>query len=48
VLAYERAFVSLQFGYGAAITTVMFILILAVSIIYFRVFNPEEEVATHE
>jgi multiple sugar transport system permease protein len=48
VLAYERAFVSLQFGSGAAITTVMFILILVVSIIYFRVFNPEEEVATHE
>lgn len=48
VLAYSRAFVSLQFGSGAAITTVMFVCILCASIIYFRVFKPEEEVTTYE
>jgi multiple sugar transport system permease protein len=48
ILAYNRAFVSLQFGSGAAITTVMFVGILIASIIYFRVFSPEEEVATNE
>lgn len=48
ILAYNRAFVSLQFGSGAAITTVMFIGILAASVVYFRVFSPEEEVATRD
>jgi multiple sugar transport system permease protein len=48
ILAYNRAFVSLQFGSGAAITTVMFVGILIASIIYFRVFRPEEEVATND
>lgn len=48
VLAYNRAFVSLDFGSGAAITTVMFVGILIGSIIYFRVFKPEEEVSTRE
>jgi multiple sugar transport system permease protein len=48
VLAYNRAFVDLQLGSGAAITTVMFIGILACSIVYFRVFKPEEEVSTHD
>lgn len=48
VLAYERAFIALRFGSGAAITTVMFGLILVASVIYFKVFNPEEEVATNE
>ncbi|MFB6108389.1 MAG: carbohydrate ABC transporter permease [Haloplanus sp.] len=48
VLAYNRAFVDLQFGSGAAITTVMFVAILFASIVYFRVFRPEEEVATHD
>lgn len=48
VLAYNRAFVSLNFGSGAAITTVMFVGILIGSIIYFGVFKPEEEVSTRE
>jgi len=48
VLAYNRAFVGLNFGSGAAITTVMFVAILISSIIYFGVFKPEEEVSTRE
>jgi len=48
VLAYNRAFTALQFGSGAAITAVMFVGILCTSIVYFRVFRPEEEVATHD
>jgi len=48
VLAYNRAFIDLQFGSGAAITTVMFTGILITSIIYFGVFSPEEEVSTRE
>lgn len=48
VLAYNRAFVDLRLGSGAAITTVMFVGILIASIVYFRVFNPEEEVAAHD
>jgi len=48
VLAYNRAFIDLNFGSGAAITTVMFVGILAASIVYFRVFRPEEEVSTRE
>jgi multiple sugar transport system permease protein len=48
VLAYNRAFISLNFGSGAAITTVMFVGILIGSIIYFGVFKPEEEVSTRE
>jgi len=48
VLAYNRAFVDLQFGSGAAITTVMFVGILLASIVYFKLFKPEEEVSTRE
>jgi multiple sugar transport system permease protein len=48
VLAYNRAFISLNFGSGEAITTVMFVGILIGSIIYFGVFKPEEEVSTRE
>jgi multiple sugar transport system permease protein len=48
VLAYNRAFTALNFGSGAAITTIMFVGILITSIIYFRVFRPEEEVATRD
>jgi len=44
VLAYERAFISLQYGTGAAITTIMFVFVLLGSIIYFVKFKPEEEV----
>lgn len=48
LLAYDRAFIDLSFGSGAAITTVMFVGILIGSIIYFLVFKPEEEVSTRE
>lgn len=44
VYAYNQAFGTFQFGRAAATTTVMFLVLFVVGVIYFRVFKPEEEV----
>lgn len=44
IYAYKTAFRQQSYGEGAAITTLMFLLLAVVSVIYFRVFSPEQEV----
>jgi multiple sugar transport system permease protein len=44
IYAYSQAFGQQDYGTGAAVTTLMFLLLAVVSIIYFAVFSPEEEV----
>lgn len=42
--AYDLAFSELQFGRASAVTTMIFLLLLAFGALYFLIFNPEEEV----
>lgn len=44
IYAYKKAFGELNYGEGAAITTMMFMILATVSIVYFYKFSPEEEV----
>lgn len=44
ILAYQEAFGVYQFGSAAAITTMMFLILSAFGVVYFRLFSPEEEV----
>lgn len=44
IYAYRRGILSLLTGIGAAITVVMFVMLLVMSIIYFKIFKPSEEV----
>lgn len=44
IYAYKTAFGQLDYGTGAAITTLMFLLLATVSMIYFSLVNPGEEV----
>lgn len=44
VLAYQHGFQEFSFGSAAAITTVMFMMLIVFGIAYFRMFSPEEEV----
>ncbi len=44
VLTYIKAFNSYQFGVGAAISTLTFILLAVFSVVYFGVFKPEKEI----
>jgi multiple sugar transport system permease protein len=44
IYAYKTAFGQQSYGEGAAVTTLMFLLLATVSIVYFAAFSPEEEV----
>lgn len=44
IYAYDLAFSELQFGRASAVTTMIFLLLLAFGALYFLIFNPEEEV----
>lgn len=44
IYAYDLAFSELQFGRASAVTTMIFLLLLAFGALYFVVFSPEEEV----
>ena len=44
IYAYKTAFGRQSYGEGAAVTTLMFLLLATVSIVYFAAFSPEEEV----
>ena len=44
IYAYQVAFNQLQLGYAAAISTLLFVMLIAGAIIYFRVLEPEQEV----
>lgn len=44
IYAYKAAFGQQSYGEGAAVTTLMFLLLAGVSVVYFAVFSPEEEV----
>jgi len=45
IYAYEKSFAELNYGEGAAITTMMFAILAIVATVYFYKFSPEEEVA---
>lgn len=45
VLAYETAFVDFHLGEASAIATIGFVILGAVAVVYFYVFNPSEEVS---
>jgi len=47
VLAYENAFQSFDFGTGSAITTIMFVLLFVFAMLYFRIFEPSQEVESY-
>lgn len=44
IYAYDLAFSSLSFGASAAVTTVIFLILITFAVVYFVVFSPEEEV----
>lgn len=44
IYAYQVAFNQLQLGYAAAISTLLFVMLIAGAIVYFRVLEPEQEV----
>jgi len=44
VLAFKHGFQEFSFGSAAAVTTVMFFMLLCFGIAYFRMFSPEDEV----
>ncbi|MFC6825285.1 carbohydrate ABC transporter permease [Halopelagius fulvigenes] len=44
IYAYKVAFNQLQLGYAAAISTLLFVMLIAGAIIYFHVLEPEQEV----
>ena len=44
IYAYKTAFGQQSYGEGAAVTTLMFLLLATVSTVYFAAFSPEEEV----
>lgn len=44
IYAYDLAFNELAFGTSAAVTTVIFLMLVTFAIVYFVVFSPEEEV----
>lgn len=46
ILAYKTAFESINYGKGAAIAVLMFLILLAMASIYFERFKPEQEVET--
>jgi multiple sugar transport system permease protein len=45
IRVYELAFNEVNFGGATALAGIMFFLLAAVAIVYFKLFNPEEEVA---
>jgi multiple sugar transport system permease protein len=45
VYAYARSFTYLQAGMGAALAVLMFLLLLGVTAVYFRVFRGDEAIA---
>jgi multiple sugar transport system permease protein len=45
VYAYARSFTYLQAGMGAALAVIMFVLLLAITAVYFRLFRDEEAIA---
>lgn len=48
VLAYEQGFNQFRFGMAAAITVIIFLLLMVVGIIYFTLFEPEGEVEVQQ
>jgi ABC-type sugar transport system permease subunit len=42
VYAYARSFTYLQAGMGAALAVIMFVILIAATAVYFRVFEREE------
>lgn len=46
IRVYELAFSSIDFGAATALAGIMFFLLAGIAVVYFSVFNPEQEVAT--
>lgn len=48
IYAYELALTELRFGRASAVTTMIFLLLFTFGVLYFLVFNPQEEVEVAE
>lgn len=44
IRVYELAFFEIEFGSATALATIMFIILSTGAVVYFRYFNPEQEV----